>query len=52
MWINIIVNADHRVTPARIQAFRAGTSANVPKKTAEALIARGVATPADTSKED
>lgn len=34
---------DHRLAPARIQAFRAGTEPNVPRGTARKLIAAGAA---------
>ena len=45
MKIRIIKDVDHRVKPAVIQAFRAGGEHNLPKATAEALIASGSATP-------
>lgn len=46
MRIEITRDADHRVAPAVVQAFKAGSVVNVPKDTAEALIAQGAAKPA------
>lgn len=43
MKIRVLRNYDHRLKPAVIQAFRAGTVVNVPRDTAEALIAAGAA---------
>ena len=43
MKIRIVRDVDHRPKPADIQAFRAGTTVNVPRNTAEALIASGAA---------
>ena len=43
MKIRILEDAHHRLSSGRSQAFRARTEVNVPKATAEALIARGVA---------
>lgn len=54
MRIKVLRDYDYRHRPAVIQAFRAGTTPNIPKKTAEKLIALGVAELADTptAKED
>lgn len=46
MKVKILRDCDHRVQPAVIQAFRANTIEDLPKTTAEALIAAGHATPA------
>lgn len=43
MKVRITQDAHHRVSSAVSQAFRAQTEANVPRATAAALIARGVA---------
>ncbi len=43
MKVRIMKDDDYRVKPAVIQVFRAGSEVTVPKKTAEALIARGSA---------
>lgn len=45
MKIKITQDYDYRVRPAVVQHFRAPTEVNVPKKTAEALIEAGAATP-------
>jgi len=45
MKIDILQDCDHRLGPAQFQWFPAGTTATVPKATAEALIARGMAKP-------
>lgn len=50
MKIQIIKPHDYRVRPAVIQAFRPGV-VNVPKTTAQALIAAGAALPITTQKE-
>lgn len=50
MRVKIKRNHDYRHRPAVIQAFRAGTTPNIPKKTAEHLIEIGVAELADTPK--
>lgn len=50
MRIKILKDHDYRLAPARIQAFKAGTEPNVPKKTAEDLIEIGVAKEAETPK--
>ncbi len=52
MRVRIIKDDDHRLKPAVIQAFRAGGEHNLPKATAEALIARGSATPVETEKKE
>ena len=52
MKVRIIKNDDHRVKPAVIQSFRAGSEVTVPKKTAEALIARGSAEPISPEQKD
>ncbi len=51
MKIDVLKNHDHRLAPARIQAFRAGQQVSVPKKTAEQLIAAGAAKPVTAEKE-
>lgn len=51
MKIYVIKNYDHRLAPARTQAFRAGQQVSVPKKTAEQLIAAGAAKPVTAEKE-
>lgn len=43
MKIRMLCDADHRVSSALSQAFRAEAEVSVPKATAAALIARGVA---------
>ena len=45
MKIRMLANADFRVRVGLVQAFHAGRSYSIPKATAEALIARGVAEP-------
>ena len=52
MWVKITKDVDHRVRPVVIQAFRAGGEHNLPKATAEALIASGSATPIKTEKKE
>lgn len=52
MKVRIIIDADHRVKPAVIQAFRAGSEVTVPKKTAEALTARGSAEAIHSEQKD
>lgn len=51
MKIRVTRDYDHRLAAARIQAFRVGQVPNVPKKTAEALIAAGAAEPVTAEKE-
>lgn len=51
MKIRILRSHDHRLKPAVIQAFRAGQTVNVPKKTADALVAAGSAEPITAEKE-
>lgn len=46
MKVKILRDCDHRVQPAVIQAFKAGAVLDLPKTTAEGLIAAGNATPA------
>ncbi|MBR9764144.1 MAG: hypothetical protein GYB53_11620 [Rhodobacteraceae bacterium] len=43
MKISILHDDHHRISSARSQNFHAGTTVNVPRSTAEALIARGSA---------
>lgn len=43
MRVEVLRNADHRLSAGRIQAFRAGTIVNIPKATAQSLIERGAA---------
>lgn len=50
MRVNVLRDYDYRHRPAVIQAFRAGTTPNIPKETADELIALGVAELADTPK--
>ena len=50
--MKIIKNVDHRIKPAVIQAFRAGGEHNLPKATAEALIASGSATPVQSETKE
>lgn len=52
MKVRIIKDCDYRVLPAVIQAFRAGSELNLPKATADALIARGSATPLKTETKE
>lgn len=52
MKLKITKNMDYRVSPAVIQAFRAGTDVEVPKKTADALIKAGAATPLTADKQE
>ena len=52
MKIRILRDFDHRIAPARIQAFRTGHLANVPKKTADMLIRAGAAEPFTAEKEE
>lgn len=51
MKIKVLKNDDHRLAPAIVQHFRAGSVVSVPKKTADALIARGSAQPATKHKD-
>lgn len=43
MKVRILTDAHHRVSSGLSQAFREGSEPDVPKETADALIARGVA---------
>ncbi|MGQ3486118.1 hypothetical protein [Roseovarius pacificus] len=43
MKIRIKADAHHRISSGRSQSFHAGTEVSVPKATADALVARGVA---------
>lgn len=43
MRVEILRDADHRVAPAVVQAFKAGTILCLPQKTAQSLIAAGAA---------
>lgn len=51
MKVKILRDIDHRLNPAVIQAFRAGSTVNVPRNTAEALIAAGAAQPLSKPKQ-
>lgn len=53
MKITVLRAVDYRVRPACVQAFKPG-DVDVPRPTAEALIAQGAAIPAKTkpAKED
>lgn len=51
MKIKILRDYDHRLKPTAIQAFRAGSTVNVPRNTAEALIAAGAAQPLSKPKQ-
>lgn len=46
MKVKILRDCDHRVQPAVTQAFKADTVLDLPKTTADALIAAGHATQA------
>ena len=50
MKVQILRDCDHRVQPAVIQSFKADTTVDLPKATADALIARGDATQAPKEK--
>jgi hypothetical protein len=41
--IRVLKDYDHKIAPARIQAFRAGSVVNVPRPTAGQMIAAGAA---------
>lgn len=43
MKIRILQDADHRISSALSQSFKAGSEVSVPRATAEVLVARGVA---------
>lgn len=43
MKIKINQDAHHRISSGKSQSFRSGTEVSVPRATAEALVARGVA---------
>lgn len=43
MKVKILRDHDHRISPAVVQAFKAGTEDDVPKSTADALIKAGAA---------
>lgn len=43
MEVKIIKDAHHRISSAKSQAFKAGTTVSVPQATADALVSRGVA---------
>lgn len=51
MKIKMKVDADHRISSAKSQAFKAGRSYDVPASTANALIDRGVADAAVASSD-
>lgn len=50
MKIEILKDHDHRISPGLVQAFKAGSVVDVPRATAQALIAAGSAAVVHTRK--
>jgi len=50
MKVQILRDADYRLAPSRVQAFRAGSVVNIPRATAQALIASGAAKPVKSQR--